>query len=68
MSNATDCASTVEIEQFLEDYSLVFMQVENYIELDQINPMDQTLKQIPQQSIIARIDNHKKPKSFDCWI
>ena len=52
----TECASRDEMDEYLNRVRLIVNVVENFIELDQIKPMEETLQEVVKPGTILKID------------
>ena len=55
-SNKNDCASITEINQFLKKHDFWFVNVENFIEMGEIEPLEDTVKSIADELLLTKID------------
>lgn len=52
----TECASREEMDEYLSKVRLIFYAVENFIELDQIKPITETLQEVIRPSLVVKLD------------
>lgn len=61
----SDCAPKEEIEDFMDNMRIILFFTENYIKLDEINPIEESLQKNLQPNMIVQVDI-KKPQYFIC--
>ena len=59
-----DCESFATIEDFLENNYLIVYALENFINFENIEPIDETLKTFPKNILWNQINNVRHGKTY----